>query len=106
MINWSGRGNQQLSGACIYWRHRDIQDLLAERGITVSREAIRLWSIRFGALYARRLKRKHRSYGDTFYIDEAFAGVPDHSDQWQVALPVESSRSGEPARRSAKVLLS
>jgi hypothetical protein len=27
------------------------------------------------------LKRKHRGYGDTFFIDEVFAGVPDHSDQ-------------------------
>ena len=45
--------------------HRDIEDLLAERGITVSREAIRLWCIKFGALYARRLKRKHRGYGVT-----------------------------------------
>jgi len=32
--------------------YRDIEDLLAERGITVSREAIRLWCIKFGALYA------------------------------------------------------
>jgi transposase-like protein len=63
-----------------------IEDLLAERGITVSREAIRLWCIKFGALYARRLKRKHRGFGDTFYIDEVFAGVPDHLDQWQTAL--------------------
>jgi putative transposase len=66
----------------LYYRfnlaHRDIEDLLAERGITVSRETIRLWCIKFGALYARRLKRKHRGYGDTFFIDEAFAGVPDH----------------------------
>ena len=49
--------------------HRDIEDLLAERGITVSREAIRLWCKKFGAIYARRLKRKHRGYGDTFYLD-------------------------------------
>nr|WP_279244839.1 hypothetical protein [Candidatus Litorirhabdus singularis] len=61
--------------------HRDIEDLLAERGITVTRESIRLWCIKFGAIYARRLKRKHRGYGDTFYIDEVFAGVPDHSNQ-------------------------
>ncbi len=37
----------------LYYRfnlsHRDIEDLLAERGITVSREAIRLWCIKFGA---------------------------------------------------------
>ena len=39
--------------------HRDIADLRAERGITVSREAIRLWCIKFGALYARRLQHLH-----------------------------------------------
>jgi putative transposase len=65
----------------LYYRfnlsHRDIEDLLAQRGITVSREAIRLWCIKFGGLYARRLKRKHRGYGDTFFIDEVFAGMPD-----------------------------
>ncbi|MFT5032267.1 MAG: putative transposase, partial [Bacteroidia bacterium] len=48
----------------LYYRfnlsHRDIEDLLAERGITVSREVIRLWCIKLGAIYTRRLKRKHR----------------------------------------------
>jgi putative transposase len=67
--------------------HRDIEDLLAEREITVNRKAIRLWypkhslrswgrlCIKFGALYARRLNRKHRGYGDTFYIDEVFVKI-------------------------------
>jgi putative transposase len=55
--------------------HRDIEDLLAERGITVSHESIRLWCIKFGALYARRLKRKHHGYGDTFFIDEVFVKI-------------------------------
>ncbi|MEH6583497.1 MAG: IS6 family transposase [Halioglobus sp.] len=63
----------------LYYRfnlsHRDIEDLLAERGITVSREAIRLWCIKFGAIFTRRLKRKHRGYGDTFYIDEVFVKI-------------------------------
>jgi putative transposase len=36
--------------------HRDIEDLLAERGITVSYESIRLGCLKFGALYARKLK--------------------------------------------------
>ena len=49
--------------------HRDIEDLLAERGIIVSYESIRLWCIKFGSKYARRLKRRHQGYGDTFYID-------------------------------------
>ena len=55
--------------------HRDVEDLLAERGITISREAIRLWCIKFGAIYTRRLKRKHRGYGDVFYIDEVFVKI-------------------------------
>jgi putative transposase len=63
----------------LYYRfnlsQRDIEDLLAVRGITVSREAIRLWCIKFGAKYARRLKRKHRGYGDTFFIDEVFVKI-------------------------------
>jgi len=52
-----------------------IEDLLVERGITVSREAIRLWCIKLGALYARRLKRRHQGYGDTFFIDEVFVKI-------------------------------
>ncbi len=55
--------------------HRDIEDLLAERGIAVSHESIRLWCIKFGPKYAKRLKRKHRGYGDTFYIDEVFVKI-------------------------------
>ena len=39
----------------LYYRfnlsHRDIEDLVAERGITVTRESIRLWCIKFGAIY-------------------------------------------------------
>ncbi len=60
---------------CFNLSHRDIEDLSAKRGITVSREAIRLWCIKFGALYARRLKRKHLGYDDTFYIDEVFVKI-------------------------------
>jgi hypothetical protein len=45
--------------------HSDIEDILAEHGIVVSREAIRQWCNKFGWLYARRLKRKHQGCGDT-----------------------------------------
>ncbi len=37
---------------------RDVEDLLAQRGITVSYEAIRLWCIKFGPEYARGLKSR------------------------------------------------
>jgi putative transposase len=49
--------------------------LLAERGITVSYESIRLWCNKFGSKYARRLKKKHLGYGDTFFIDEVFVKI-------------------------------
>jgi len=55
--------------------HRDIEDVLAQRGIQVSYESIRLWCIKFGPKYTRRLKRKHQGYGDTFYIDEVFVKI-------------------------------
>ena len=45
----------------LYYRfnlsHRDIEDLLAERNIIVSYEAVRSWCRKFGAQYARRLRR-------------------------------------------------
>ena len=63
----------------LYYRfnlsHRDIEDLLAERGITVSYEAVRLWCIKFGAIYTRKLKKRHRGYGDTLFIDEVFVKI-------------------------------
>ncbi len=54
---------------------RDIEDLMAERGITVSYESIRLWCIKFGPKYARRLRCRHQGYGDTFFIDEVFVKI-------------------------------
>ena len=45
---------------------RDVEDLLAERGITVSYETIRQWSRKFGAEYARKLKRREGRLGDTW----------------------------------------
>ena len=107
----------------LYYRfnlsHRDIEDLLAERGITVSRESIRLWCIKFGAIYTRRLKRKHRGYGDTFFIDEVFAGVPDHlingkqhylwravdQDGEVVDVFLQAKRDGAAAKRFFKRLI-
>jgi len=63
----------------VYYRfnlsHRDVEDLLAERGVTVSHESIRLWCNKFGPKYARRLKRRHQGFGDTFYIDEVFVKI-------------------------------
>lgn len=37
---------------------RDVEDLLAERGILVSYETIRQWCEKFGPAYTRKLKRR------------------------------------------------
>jgi len=39
---------------CFCLSYRDVEDLLAERGINVSYETVRRWCIRFGSLYANR----------------------------------------------------
>jgi putative transposase len=53
----------------LYYRfnlsHRNTEDLLAERGIIVGYETIRLWCIKFGGLYSKRVKRSHRGYGES-----------------------------------------
>jgi putative transposase len=37
--------------------HRDIEDLLAQRGVEVSYEAIRQWCNKFGPQFSQRLRR-------------------------------------------------
>ena len=63
----------------LYYRfnlsHRDIEDLLARRGVLVTHESIRLWCNKFGQRDALRLRRRHRGYGDTFFIDEVFVRI-------------------------------
>ena len=36
--------------------HSDIEHLLAERGVSVTRDTIQLWCMKFAALHASRLK--------------------------------------------------
>jgi len=54
---------------------RDVEALLAERGIIVSYEAVRLWVNKFDPEYTDSLKRKRKELGDTFYIDEVFIKI-------------------------------
>ena len=102
----------------LYYRfnlsHRDIEDLLAERGINVSYEAIRLWCNRFGPKYAARLKRRHQGYGDTFFIDEVFLkieGIQHYlwravdQDGEIIDVYLQKRRDGAAAKRFFKRLL-
>ncbi len=49
---------------------RDVEDLLAERGVIVSYESIRQWCLKFGPRYAKRLRKRQGRLGDTWYMDE------------------------------------
>ena len=55
--------------------YRDVEDLLAERGIDVSYETIRRWAGKFGSLYARRLQRIRPKPSSTWHIDEVFLKI-------------------------------
>ena len=54
---------------------RDAEDLLAQRGVTVTYETIRQWCQRFGPVYARRLRRRRGQMGDTWHLDEVFVTI-------------------------------
>ena len=54
---------------------RDIEDLLAERGITVSHETIRQWCVTFGPHYARRIKKSNGPRGDRWFLDEVTVSI-------------------------------
>jgi len=102
----------------LYYRfnlsHRDIEDLLAERGIVASYESIRRWCIKFGLKYVKRLKRKHQGYGDTFYIDEVFVKIDGKQHYlWRAAdqdgevvdVFLQSRRDGNAAKQLFRRLL-
>ncbi|CAA9223699.1 MAG: hypothetical protein AVDCRST_MAG77-611 [uncultured Chloroflexi bacterium] len=58
----------------LYYRfhlsHRDIEDLLAERGVLVSYEAVRLWCRTFGPALAAGLRRHRRRAARKWHLDE------------------------------------
>ena len=54
---------------------RDVEDLLAERGICVSYESIRRWCLKFGPDFAREIRRKQGRLGDIWHVDELFLKI-------------------------------
>jgi transposase-like protein len=60
-------------GVWLYYRfplsYRDVQELLFERGIDVTHEAIRQWCRKFGQDYAHQLKRRRAQLGDKWHLE-------------------------------------
>jgi transposase-like protein len=49
---------------------RDVEDLLAERGLDVSYETVRRWGLKFGQLIARELRRRRHRPTAQWHLDE------------------------------------
>src|ERR1700722_10370718 len=50
--------------------YRDVEELLAERGLEVSYETVRRWVLKFGPGFARRLRRSRPRPSDRWHLDE------------------------------------
>ena len=55
--------------------YRDVEELLAERGLDVSYETIRRWVAKFGTAYARNLRRLRPRPADTWHLDEMVVSI-------------------------------
>jgi putative transposase len=49
---------------------RDVEDLLAERGLEVSYETVRRWVLKFGPLFAKELRRRRHRPTPHWHLDE------------------------------------
>ncbi len=87
---------------------RDVERLLAERGVAVSYESIRKWCNRFGSKYTRKFSRREVYLGDTWYLDEVFTKIRGElvylwravdKDDGTIDILIQKRRSKLAARR-------
>jgi len=99
---------------CFSLSLRDVETILAARGIVVSYESIRDWGLRFGRLFANALKRRRPRPGDKWFMDEVFVrigGKPHYlwravdQDGHVLDILVQSRRNAKAAERFFRKLL-
>lgn len=92
----------------------DVEDLLAERGITVSREAVRNWVNRFGCHFADCIKRDRPGAADKWHLDEVVIPINGRRHWlWRAVdangdvldILVQPQRNAKAARRFLKRLI-
>ena len=110
----------EIISHCVWLYHRfplsyrEIELMMAERGIDVTYETIRTWCARFGPEYARRLRRRAPRAGDRWHLDEVFVtiggarkylwrAVDQHGNVLDILI--ESTRDGRAATRFFRTLL-
>jgi putative transposase len=75
------RFTAEIIGHCVwlYFRfclsYRDVEELMAERGILLTYEAVRSWCRKFGQAYANELRRRRPRPGDKWHLDEVFLTI-------------------------------
>src|SRR5438552_12570789 len=55
--------------------YRNVEDMLAERGIDGSYETVRRWALKFGGIIARKLRRGRPRSDGRWHLDEAFVSI-------------------------------
>ena len=64
-----------------------MEELLAERGLHVSYEAVRRWVLKFGPAVARRLRQRRPRPNDRWHLDEMAVRIAGNSREgclrWQ-----------------------
>src|SRR5258708_5087652 len=93
---------------------RDVEELLAQRGIVVTYETVRQWCLQFGQMYANELRRRRPRCGDTWHMDEVYLKINGKThylwravDQYGNVLDilVQSRRSKNAAKKFFRKLL-
>jgi putative transposase len=55
--------------------YRDVEEMMAMRGLTLTYETIRYWCLKFGQTYANGLRRSRPRPGDKWHLDEVFLKI-------------------------------
>ena len=93
---------------------REVEMMLARRGVEVSYETIRQWCLKFGQAYANKLRRRRPRPGNKWHLDEVVLKIKGEQcylwravDQERVILDilVQSRRNTRAATRFFKKLL-
>jgi putative transposase len=54
---------------------RDVEEMMNERGVTVTYESVREWCLKFGGAYAKRMRSRSPRPGDRWHLDEVFLRI-------------------------------
>lgn len=54
---------------------REVEELLAVRGVGVTYESIRRWCLKFPSTYVKKLRKSAGRLGDPWYLDEVFINI-------------------------------